>query len=93
LYIIIAAINDWTPPTIHCPQSMTIKSKASSVALYWPEVKAYDNSGQKPVIKCSDNSGLVLNTPSQSSVTCKATDAAGNKQSCFFFIDVKGTSH
>jgi len=93
--IIAAAVADRTPPTIQCPQSMTIKSEHCSVAVYWPEVKAYDNSGKKLLVKCSDNSGLALKTPTTWGyrVSCSARDAAGNEQYCSFFIDVEGTSH
>jgi len=73
---------------------MAIKSKECSVAVYWPEVKAYDNSGQKPLVECSGKNGLVLKTYTQQrTIRCMAIDAAGNMAFCSFKIDVKSLRH
>ncbi|XP_028513949.1 sushi, von Willebrand factor type A, EGF and pentraxin domain-containing protein 1 isoform X2 [Exaiptasia diaphana] len=79
---------DNLPPAIRCPDDMVVNSRQSSAIVCWPFPKATDESG-KPSVTCSHKAGLQLQTPSTTIIKCEAKDAAGNKASCSFKIDVK----
>ena len=79
---------DTTPPTIQCPANQIVWScEANGVAVNYPAPTANDDSGAAPVIVCQPPSGSVF-LPGLTVVTCRATDACGNSNSCSFQVRV-----
>jgi len=79
---------DTTPPTIQCPTNIIVWScDANGVGVNYPAPTANDNSGAAPATVCQPPSGSVF-PPGLTVVTCRATDACGNSNSCSFQVRV-----
>ena len=82
---------DIEDPAIQCPSNQnveTIFNKATAVAV-WTEPEASDNSGQRPNVSCSIESGSHF-VIGKTEVTCQANDGFGNRAECRFSVEVKG---
>jgi hypothetical protein len=80
---------DTTPPTIACPMDVIIKTANSgdaSVVVNYPAPAAADNCGN-PTVVCSPPSGSTF-PRGATTVTCTASDAAGNSATCTFTVTV-----
>ncbi|XP_038072603.1 uncharacterized protein LOC119741056 isoform X5 [Patiria miniata] len=84
-------VNDEEDPTINCPVDFfKVTDPGQPGAVVTWEVTAQDNSGIQPTIVC-DAGGLQSGDQfpiGVTTVTCTATDEAGNQVSCFFTINV-----
>ncbi len=94
---------DHTPPTIICPTNMVVECHSTNnsgsggayVSYTTPTVT--DNCDPNPTLVCTPPSGSFFalpDPPANSSnyvVTCVATDAAGNSNTCTFNITVQDT--
>lgn len=82
---------DTTPPVITCPSNITTTLAAScppalSGVVTFPTPMATDNCGT-PTVSCSPSSGSAFPVGT-TTVTCTATDTAGNTASCSFTVKV-----
>jgi CSLREA domain-containing protein len=80
---------DTTPPTITCPANIIIQTTNAgntSVVVNYPLPTASDNCGAVTVV-CSPPSGASFPL-GITTVTCTATDGAGNTASCSFTVTV-----
>jgi len=68
---------------------MTIKSKESSVAVYY-HVKV-EHSGQPPSFECSQKNGTIMKVPSHVYIDCKATKlgSSNERDYCVFKVNVE----
>jgi hypothetical protein len=80
-------INDNEKPSIMCPADMTVVCTETNGAKVTFSPTATDNCDSPVTIACTPASGSVFPFGT-SSVTCTATDAAGNSSSCSFSIQV-----
>lgn len=79
---------DTTPPTIQCPTNILVWScAANGVVVNYLAPTANDNSGAAPSVVCQPPSGTLF-LPGLTVVTCRATDACGNSNSCSFQVRV-----
>jgi subtilisin-like proprotein convertase family protein len=81
-------VNDTEPPVITCPPSQTACATPGSMGtvVNYPTPVPSDNC-PGATVACVPPSGSTL-PPGTTTVTCTATDAAGNTASCSFTIDV-----
>jgi hypothetical protein len=85
-------VNDTQAPTITCPASITMNTggpNVNSVVVDYPPPVATDNCPGVTVV-CNPKSGSSFNVGT-TTVTCTATDAAGNQTSCSFQVLVTNT--
>jgi hypothetical protein len=86
----VTVVQDTIPPVIVCPDDATVECTGNGQAPYTWTTTATDNCDASPVIVCDPPSGssfpLGTNT-----VTCTATDAAGNSSQCTFTVTVVDT--
>ena len=78
---------DTLPPTIACPQDLTLEATQPCGATLDLNVTATDNCDSAPVVVCTPalNSTFPLGT---TAVNCVATDASGNSAQCMFSVTV-----
>ena len=76
---------------ISCPNNQTNSTVfgQSTAIVVWKEPEASDNSGQRPNISCSRQSGSRFEI-GQTQVICKASDNFQNWAICTFSVEVKG---
>ncbi len=80
---------DTTKPIISCPANITVSASSSGgAAVTYPAPSASDNCGT-PAVSCSVASGSVFPI-GDTTVTCRATDAATNFAECTFKVHVSG---
>ncbi|HEU4388535.1 MAG TPA: HYR domain-containing protein [Blastocatellia bacterium] len=82
-------VNDTQPPTISCPANISTATSvpgASTTVVTFPSPVASDNCGA-PTKVCTPPSGSVF-LVGTTTVTCQATDNAGNTASCSFTVSV-----
>jgi HYR domain-containing protein len=81
---------DTLPPVIVCPSDTTVECTGNGHAPYTFVTTATDNCDPAPVVVCNPPSGssFPLGT---TTVTCTATDAAGNTAQCTFNVTVVDT--
>jgi subtilisin-like proprotein convertase family protein len=79
-------VNDTQPPTIICPPNQTVVSAnpGDPVVVNYPLPTVTDNCPGATVI-CTPPSGSTF-PPGTTTVTCTATDGAGNTASCSFTV-------
>ncbi len=84
-------VNDTTPPQITCPsdQSLSADSNCEAVATY--SASATDNCDTSITPVCMPASGSTFPIGT-TTVTCTATDAAGNSAQCSFTVTVTDDS-
>jgi hypothetical protein len=85
--------NDFTPPTVTCPANITVcadkrVNRVRGAYVTYPPGTATDNCGGGAVsVACTPPSGSFFPTGTQT-ITCTATDAAGNTATCNFTVTV-----
>jgi len=79
-------VRDVEKPTITCPSNLTVPRDSAAGATVTYTVAAADNS-PGVTVSCSPASGTVF-PPGTTTVTCTATDAAGNQSVCTFTVTV-----
>ena len=77
---------DTTPPNIVCPANILINTNLASVAVPFTAT-ATDNCTASPAIICAPASGSLF-AQGMTAVNCRATDGAGNSNSCSFLVTV-----
>lgn len=84
----ITLIPDTIPPTIECPPDITVFNDPGSngAIVDYPPPTVSDNCSAVTTV-CSPASGSFF-LPGTTSVTCTATDAAGNTSTCTFDVTV-----
>jgi uncharacterized delta-60 repeat protein len=80
-------VGDTAPPTLRLPESVTSKATSLAGATVAFVVTASDNMDPNPVVICTPPSGSTFPIGT-TTVTCTATDAAGNTSSGSFTVDV-----
>jgi hypothetical protein len=80
---------DSTAPVIAVPAPITVDATTPAGASVTYVVTATDNSGLVPVLACSPLSGAT-HAIGTSTVSCTATDAAGNSAAASFTVSVRG---
>jgi autotransporter-associated beta strand protein len=78
------AVNDAEEPTINCPASIQTNA-AGPVAVNWSATASDNCSGVSSA--CTPPSGSTF-SPGVTTVSCTATDAAGNTASCSFTVSI-----
>jgi len=81
---------DETPPVIECPGDATVECTGDGGASYAFVVTADDSCDPAPVVVCDPPSGSLF-LVGTTTVTCTATDAAGNSAQCTFAVTVVDT--
>jgi len=80
---------DTTPPSITCPANITVTSGgagATGTVVTYPAPQASDNCSLMSVV-CTPPSGSTFSAGT-TTVTCTATDTAGNPATCSFSVTV-----
>jgi hypothetical protein len=80
---------DTNPPTLSLPPNQTVNATSPTGAVVTYSVSATDNADPNPSATCSPASGSTF-AISKTTVSCTATDKAGNKASGTFTVTVKG---
>ena len=84
-------VNDAEPPVIaDLPDLGRSTTNITPVAVTFPNPAATDNSGVAPTVVCTPGSGSLFQV-GIATVTCTATDAAGNQASSSFTVTVNST--
>ena len=83
----MVSIVDDTPPTILCPGVVTVPCVGGEGSVADFEIVAGDTCTPNPNVVCTPSSGTLF-PPGSTSVTCTATDAAGNVATCTFDVVV-----
>jgi hypothetical protein len=84
-------ITDDTDPEIACPRSLLAECTSRGGAIVELGVTATDDCDPDPVVACSPESGSFFPQGS-TTVTCTATDDAGNSTQCSFEVTVVDTT-
>ena len=85
-------VNDAEPPVIaDLPDLTRSTTNITPVAVTFPNPAATDNSGVAPTVVCTPGSGSLFQV-GIATVTCTATDGAGNQASSSFTVTVNSTS-
>jgi probable HAF family extracellular repeat protein len=82
---------DTTPPEITVPDDMTVDATSPDGAVVEFTVTAWDEVDGDVPVTCEPSSGSTFPI-GNTTVTCDATDAAGNSASASFLVTVKGAS-
>ncbi|MCP5518873.1 MAG: HYR domain-containing protein [Verrucomicrobiales bacterium] len=83
----VTVLADTEPPVISCPERRVLEAMGPAGALAFFNVNAVDNSGGPVTVTCSPPSGSWF-PPGETTVTCEAVDACGNRARCAFAIVV-----
>ncbi|MFP2909647.1 HYR domain-containing protein [Pyxidicoccus sp. 3LFB2] len=87
----IVALTDTTPPTVTCPQSLTVEAEGPQGAtVSYAAASATDDFPGSPTLGYSHPSGGVFSL-GDTTVTVTATDDAGNAATCAFTVTVSDT--
>ncbi|MDW8478683.1 MAG: HYR domain-containing protein [Xanthomonadales bacterium] len=78
---------DQTPPTLTCPATQNVVSMGGAPVPVSYTVPATDNCTASLSVLCTPPSGSLFPVGSHT-VTCRATDQAGNQGSCSFQVNV-----
>ena len=80
---------DSTPPVITVPTGLTVDATAPTGARVTYAASAHDNRDPAPTLVCTPASGSVF-AIGNTTVSCLATDAAGNAATARFVVHVRG---
>jgi hypothetical protein len=80
---------DTTPPTLSLPGAFSVPATSPAGAVVTYNATATDNVDPNPSVSCSAASGATF-AIGNTTVSCTATDAAGNMASGSFSVHVKG---
>src|SRR5438128_4616652 len=84
-------VQDTQPPTITCPMNQTLLANANCQAVATYTATATDNcTTPPPTVMCTPPSGSTF-AKGTTTVTCTATDGAGNTSMCTFTVTVNDT--
>jgi ELWxxDGT repeat protein len=84
----VSELRDRIPPTVTCPQSMTVEAtSAQGRPVDYPPAAAFDTYTASPVLTYSHPSGTTFPV-GETAVTVTATDERGNRATCGFTITV-----
>jgi HYR domain/FG-GAP-like repeat/FG-GAP repeat len=87
-YLVSFGAPDTTPPVLTVPHKVKVRAKRQTGARVYYSVSARDDTDPGPVITCSPPSGALFPI-GRTTVTCTATDAAGNRATASFEVRVK----
>ncbi|GAA2018516.1 hypothetical protein GCM10009740_02940 [Terrabacter terrae] len=82
---------DVTPPTLHLPAALTVEATSAGGAVVNYNATATDAAPANPTVTCDPASGATFPLGT-TTVSCSATDAAGNKATGSFTVMVKDTT-
>ena len=74
---------DVEDPTIVCPDDIV----ASTINVTWPDPDVNDNIDTMPDLSCDHSTNFTF-IPGETTVSCAATDDAGNSATCTFNVTV-----
>ncbi|MCI0746774.1 MAG: HYR domain-containing protein, partial [Verrucomicrobia subdivision 3 bacterium] len=82
-------VSDNQPPSITCPANMNVgaASGQNSVVINFASPVANDNCDASPSVTCAPSPGSAFGI-GDTTVTCVATDMAGNSSSCAFTVTI-----
>jgi uncharacterized repeat protein (TIGR03803 family) len=83
----IEVVTDTTPPVLQLPANMVVNATSPSGAIVVYEATATDDSGLPVTVVCTPASGSIFAIGTKT-VTCTATDAAGNTARGSFTVKV-----
>ena len=83
--------HDATPPTLDVPADMVVDATDSTGATVMFAASATDAIDPSPAVQCAPASGTVF-AVGTTTVTCTATDAAGNAATAAFTVHVEGAA-
>lgn len=84
--------SDTTPPAIAVPDPVVVEATGPDGAVVtWPTPTATDDTDGNPPVVCSADSGAAFPLGT-TTVTCQATDAAGNAATATFIVSVQDTT-
>jgi hypothetical protein len=87
--VVEAAPADTAPPVLSgLPADLTVFTAGSSATVIWTDPTAVDDTDPNPVVACLPASGSTFDLGT-TTVTCTATDAAGNAASGRFDVTVR----
>jgi hypothetical protein len=84
-------VSDRTPPMLSVPDNLTVEATGAGGASVLYAVSAADDISQPVTVDCSPPSGSTF-APGLTTVTCTATDAAGNTTTKSFSVTVVDTA-
>jgi hypothetical protein len=87
LAALAAGIPDEVAPVLTVPDDIVVSTEGSSTPVSWT-VSATDDNDPNPVVDCDPDSGSVFQKGTVTTVTCTATDAAGNVATETFTVAV-----
>jgi len=82
---------DTTPPVLTVPAAFAVDATGPGGATVTFTVTATDDSGAVPSVLCTPASGSTF-AIGNTTVTCSATDAAGNSATSSFVVTVRGVA-
>jgi len=82
-------VEDREAPTISCPADFSLPCSIDLLVPVSFTVSAHDNCDAQPTVICNPPSGSLFPIGT-TTVTCTATDAAGNTSACSFTVTVTG---
>ena len=87
LAALAAGIPDDVAPVLTVPDDIVVSTEGTSTPVSWT-VSATDDNDPNPVVDCNPDSGSVFQKGTVTTVTCTATDAAGNVATETFTVAV-----
>jgi uncharacterized delta-60 repeat protein len=81
--------NDTTPPVISVPSALDVNATSPAGTTVTYEASATDDTDPNPALTCTPPSGATFPI-GDTTVSCQATDAAGNQATASFPVHVKG---
>ena len=95
---LLAETNGWRtfdidvhPPTIFCPDDVSMRCAGTACAIEYDVPVATDSCSGTVEVVCDPAPGTVLPTGAHR-VTCTATDSVGNSTSCVFTINIEANN-
>src|SRR5688572_8409333 len=80
-------VEDTVPPVMSCPSNLVVQATSAHGAIVSWRATATDNCGPASAVTCIPQSGSVFPV-GRTSVSCVASDAAGNSEQCGFLVAV-----
>ena len=84
-------VADTSPPVLTVPTAVTADATSPQGAVVFYQASATDNVDPDPVVACAPPSGSTFPIGT-TTVTCTATDAAGNSASATFQVTIRGST-
>ncbi len=85
-------VTDTEAPQVQCPEDIVLDNDpdACGAVVNYTVPVAVDNCTVDPVVMCAPDTGALL-PPGLNTVTCTATDLAGNTSTCSFSVTINDT--